>query len=130
MTAQKGLLAQSRLRQIVRNIRRLYPKAHALPDEVRKALAYLVRNRARMRYKQFREAGYPDLQRHCRVYMQSRRSGTNETGRHALESTRPAICTGLALLSALRPLAARYRSTRSYLNSQKSGTHPDWFVEE
>ena len=76
VSAQKRLLAQSRLRQIVRNIRRLYPEDHALPDEVRKALAYLVRNRARMRYKQFRQGGYPigsgTVESACKVVAQAR----------------------------------------------------------
>jgi hypothetical protein len=76
VSEQKQLQAQSRLRQMVRNIRRLYPKARALPDDVRKALAYLVRNRARMRYKQFREAGYPigsgTVESACEVVAQAR----------------------------------------------------------
>ena len=73
---QKGLLAQSRLRQIVRNIRRLYPQGQMVPDEVRKALSYLIRNRARMRYKEFRRAGYPigsgSVESGCKVVAQTR----------------------------------------------------------
>ncbi len=76
MAEQKWLLTQSRLRQIVCNIRRIYPKVHVLPDEVRKALAYLMRNRARMRYKQFREADYPicsgTVESTCKVVAQAR----------------------------------------------------------
>lgn len=73
---QKPLLAESRLRQVLRNVRALFPKAHALPEPVRKAVAYFCHNRLRMRYKQFRQAGYPigsgSVESACKVVAQTR----------------------------------------------------------
>ena len=59
VSAQKQLLMEGRLHDILRNIRLLYPRGHLLPDPVRKAMLYLFHNRWRMRYHLFREAGYP-----------------------------------------------------------------------
>ena len=59
VSAQKQLLMEGRLHDILRNIRLLYPRGHVLPDPVRKAMLYLFHNRWRMRYHLFREAGYP-----------------------------------------------------------------------
>ncbi len=55
---QKQLLADSGLRQVLHNVRQLFPRGNALPESVGKAVAYLFHNRFRMRYKQFRQAGY------------------------------------------------------------------------
>ena len=75
VSAQKSLLRQSRLRQIMRNVRRLYPHHH-LPESVRKAVAYLFHNRHRMYYKEYREAGYPigsgSVESACKLVVQTR----------------------------------------------------------
>lgn len=76
VAAQKKLLAESRLRQVIRNIRRLFPPQRPLPDPVRTAILYLFRNRWRMRYKQFRQAGYPigsgTVESGCKLVAQQR----------------------------------------------------------
>ncbi len=59
VAAQKQLLIEGGLGNVLRNIRRLYPQRHSLPDAVRKAILYLFHNRWRMRYNVFRQAGYP-----------------------------------------------------------------------
>ena len=59
VSGQKAFLMEGRLSAIVRNIRQLYPGGNALPDPVRKATHYLFHNLRRMRYRLFREAGYP-----------------------------------------------------------------------
>lgn len=73
--AQKTLLNQSRLRQIMRNVRRLYPR-HQLPESVRKSIAYLFHNRHRMHYKEYRQAGYPigsgSVESGCKLVVQTR----------------------------------------------------------
>jgi hypothetical protein len=75
VAAQKTLLGQSRLRQILRNVRRLYPRHH-LPESVRKAVAYLFHNRHRMYYKEYRQAGYPigsgSVESGCKLVVQTR----------------------------------------------------------
>ena len=59
VSAQKQLLIEGGLGDVLGNIRLLYPRGHVLPDPVRKAMLYLFHNRWRMRYHLFREAGYP-----------------------------------------------------------------------
>ena len=59
VSAQKQLLMEGGLGDVLRNVRLLYPHRHALPDAVRKAILYLFHNRWRMRYNVFRQAGYP-----------------------------------------------------------------------
>ncbi len=72
---QKQLLADSRLRQVLHNIWQLFPKAHGLPEVLSKAIAYLFHNRFRMRYKQFRDTGYPigsgPVEAACKVVVQT-----------------------------------------------------------
>ena len=74
--AQKELLLAGRLRDLLRNIRRLYPKGLPLPDPVRKAVLYLFHNRWRMRYHLFRKAGYPigsgTVESACKLVIQQR----------------------------------------------------------
>ena len=76
VSAQKELLIKGRLRDLLRNIRLLYPKRQALPDPVRKAILYLFHNRWRMRYDLFREAGYPigsgTVESACKLVVQQR----------------------------------------------------------
>ncbi len=59
VSAQKQLLIEGGLGAILSNVRLLYPRGLPLPDPVRKAILYLFRNRWRMCYNLFREAGYP-----------------------------------------------------------------------
>ena len=76
VAAEKQRLAHSDLRQVMRNIRQLFPREHALPEPVRKAIAYFFHNRTRMRYKQFRQAGYPigsgSVESACKRVIQAR----------------------------------------------------------
>ena len=76
VSAQKQLLIEGSLRAILRNIRLLYPRGDALPDPVRKATHYLFHNRKRMRYRLFREAGYPigsgTVESACKLVVQQR----------------------------------------------------------
>ena len=76
VAAQKQLLIEGCLSAILRNIRLLYPRGHVLPDPVRKATHYLFHNRRRMRYRLFREAGYPTgsgtVESACKLVVQQR----------------------------------------------------------
>jgi hypothetical protein len=76
VAVQKGLWAHSRLRQVLHNIRLLYAHDPPLPDSVRQAFAYLFHNRWRMRYQQFRQAGYPigsgSVESGCKTVAQAR----------------------------------------------------------
>ena len=73
---QKRLLAQSNLRQVLRNVRLLYPRGQPLPEAVAKAVCYLFRQRWRMRYREFRLAGCPigsgTVESACKVVVQQR----------------------------------------------------------
>ena len=73
---QKQLLADSDLRQVLHNVRQLFPSGDALPPSVRQAVVYLFHNRWRMRYKEFRAAGYPigsgSVEAACKVVAQTR----------------------------------------------------------
>lgn len=73
---QKELLAQSGLRQVMRNIRQLFPSGQLMPEVVRRAVVYLFHNRLRMRYKEFRQAGYPvgsgSVESACKIVAQTR----------------------------------------------------------
>lgn len=73
---QKQLLAHSHLRHIFANVRLLYPRASPVPEAVRQAIAYLYRNRRRMRYAEFRQAGLPigsgAVESACKVVVQAR----------------------------------------------------------
>ena len=73
---QRRLLAESGLRQIMHNVRQLYPERHSLPENVSRAIAYLFHNRWRMRYRDFRQAGYPigsgSVESACKALVQAR----------------------------------------------------------
>ena len=56
---QKTTLFHGDFRAFFRAVRSLYPRGTALPDAVCQSLAYLFRNRARMAYAAFRQAGFP-----------------------------------------------------------------------
>lgn len=74
--AQKRLLANSQLRQVIHNVRLLFPRTQPLPDPVRKAVAYYCHNRWRMYYRHFRAAGYPigsgTVESACKLVVQQR----------------------------------------------------------
>lgn len=76
MKSQKHLLWQGQLRQVMRAIRRMCPRGQPLPDKVRTGVGYFFNHRRRMRYQQFREAGYPvgsgTVESACKVVMQQR----------------------------------------------------------
>lgn len=76
MEQQKSHLWHSRLRQVIRAIRQLCPRSEPLPDKVRTGVGYLFNHRWRMRYQQFREAGYPlgsgTVESACKVVLQER----------------------------------------------------------
>ena len=73
---QKSHLWHGQLRAIFRLVRRLCPRGTPLPDPVRQALGYLFRNRHRLRYPHFRQAGFPIgsgcVESACKVVMQAR----------------------------------------------------------
>lgn len=74
--AQKALLAQSNLRQILSNTRLLFPREDKLPDPVRTSVLFLFRNRWRMCYQEFRAAGCPigsgTVESACKLVVQQR----------------------------------------------------------
>lgn len=76
MDSQKSRLWNSQLRQVIRAIRQLCPRGQPLPEKVWPAVSYIFHNRWRMRYKQFREAGYPigsgTVESACKLVMQER----------------------------------------------------------
>ena len=76
MEHQKSLLWHSQLRQVICSIRQLCPRGQPLPQKVRTAVGYIFNNRYRMRYKQFRQAGYPigsgTVESACKLVMQER----------------------------------------------------------
>ena len=76
MESQKSQLWNSQLRQVFRAIRHLCPRGQPLPEKVGSVVGYLFHNRWRMRYKQFREAGYPigsgTVESACKLVMQER----------------------------------------------------------
>jgi hypothetical protein len=76
VVAQQHSLAHTHLRYVFRQVRLLYPRGTPFPDEVRQAIAYLFANRQRMRYRLFRQAGYPigsgTVESACKVVVQQR----------------------------------------------------------
>lgn len=96
---QKQLLAQSQLRQVLHNVRLLYPRSQTLPDPVRKAVLYLFHHRWRMRYREFRQAGCPigsgTVESACKVVVQQRMKQAgmqwSRTGAQAILALRCAL---------------------------------------
>jgi len=56
---QKRLLRTQGLRSVLHAVRDKFPRHHELPEPVRQAITYFFRNRHRMHYDQYREAGLP-----------------------------------------------------------------------
>jgi hypothetical protein len=73
---QKSHLWHDRPRQVIRAIRRLCPRGQPLPEKVRLGVGYIFNHRARIRYQQFRQAGYPlgsgTVESACKLVMQER----------------------------------------------------------
>lgn len=73
---QKSHLWNTGVRQVIKAIRQLSPRGQPLPDQVRSVVGYIFNHRWRMRYKQFRQAGYPlgsgTVESACKVVMQER----------------------------------------------------------
>lgn len=96
---QKRLLAQSNLRQVLHNVRHLYPRGQPLPEAVTKAVLYLFRHRWRMRYREFRQAGCPigsgTVESACKVVVQQRMKQAgmrwSRTGAEAMLALRCAL---------------------------------------
>lgn len=112
VAVQKRLLADSQLRQIMRNVRTLFPERHSLPDTVRKAIRYLFHNRFRMRYREFRAAGYPigsgTVESGCKLVAQTR---LKQAG---MRWSRPGAQAVLALRSFL--LSGQWEHATHYLS--------------
>jgi hypothetical protein len=96
---QKRLLAQSNLRQVMHNIRQLYPRGHPPPETVGRAVGYLFHNRWRMRYREFRLAGCPigsgTVESACKTLVQQRMKQAgmrwSRTGAQAMLALRCAL---------------------------------------
>jgi hypothetical protein len=56
---QKAVLIHSQPRQLMRNIRLLFPRGAPLPEAVRQAVVYIWHNRQRIDYAAYRQAGLP-----------------------------------------------------------------------
>jgi hypothetical protein len=73
---QKSHLWHGQPRQVIRAIRRLCPRGQPLPDKVRLGVGYIFHHRTRIRYPQFRQAGYPlgsgTVESACKLVMQER----------------------------------------------------------
>ncbi len=76
MKKQKEHLWNSEPRQVLRAIRTLCPRGEPLPEPVRLTVNYIFTNRQRIRYKQFRETGYPigsgTVESACKLVVQTR----------------------------------------------------------
>lgn len=76
MDTQKSYLWNSQLREVIGAIRHLCPRGQPLPEKVCSTVGYIFHNRWRMRYKQFRQAGYPigsgTVESACKLVMQER----------------------------------------------------------
>jgi hypothetical protein len=74
--AQQHTLAHAHLRDVLAQVRLLFPRELPLPEPVRQAVVYLFSNRQRCRYRLFRQAGYPigsgTVESACKVIVQQR----------------------------------------------------------
>jgi hypothetical protein len=72
----KSLLWTSRLRALMHDVRQVCPRGQPIPDKVTTAVGYIFRNRRRMDYAAYREAGYPvgsgSVESACKVVVQER----------------------------------------------------------
>ena len=74
--SQKSHLWHGRQRQVIRAIRLCCPRGQPLPEKVRLVVGYIFNHRSRIRYQQFRQAGYPlgsgTVESACKLVMQER----------------------------------------------------------
>jgi hypothetical protein len=74
--ARQAELRTSRLRLLLRQVRLLCPRTQPLPQGVREAVLYLFRNRRRMDYAAYRQAGFPigsgTIESACKTVVQAR----------------------------------------------------------
>ena len=74
--AQKAALAHSHLREVLHQIRLLYPRTQPLPEVVRQAVGYFFHNCHRMDYAAYRQAGLPigsgTIESACKTVVQAR----------------------------------------------------------
>lgn len=74
--ARQAEMASSRLRQLFRQVRLLFPRSQPLPKAVREAVVYLFHNRRRMDYASYRQAGFPigsgTIESACKTVVQAR----------------------------------------------------------
>jgi len=98
----KALLWAGDLRGLVHELRAHWPRGRELPDGLRQALGYLFRQRRRMRYPLYRQAGYPigsgTVEAGCKVVVQERlvQRGMrwSRSGAQALLALRCALLSG------------------------------------
>ena len=98
----KGLLWHGQMGKLFHEVRRKWPRQKTLPKDLRLAIAYLFRNRARMRYAEFRAQGYPTgsgtVESACKTVVQQRcrQSGMrwSQDGLQAILSLRCALLSG------------------------------------
>ena len=73
---QKSHLYNSRTSSVIHAIRELSPRGQPVPEKVRLVVGYIFNHRRRLRYKQFRQAGYPigsgTVESACKLVMQTR----------------------------------------------------------
>jgi hypothetical protein len=74
--SQKASLAHSHLRDVLHQIRLLYPRTQPRPEVVRQAIGYFFHNRQRMDYAAYRQAGLPigsgTIESACKTVVQAR----------------------------------------------------------
>lgn len=113
VNAQKELLAQSNLRQVLRNIRILFPRKRPVPAAVSQAALYFCHNRRRMYYREFRQADCPigsgTVESACKLVVQQR---MKQSG---MRWSRPGAQAMLALRSVL--LSQRWSLLQATLTS-------------
>jgi hypothetical protein len=73
---QKSHLWHGGRRQVISAIRLCCPRGQPLPEKVRLGVGYIFNHRSRIRYNQFRQAGYPlgsgTVESACKLVMQER----------------------------------------------------------
>lgn len=74
--SQKQILLSQGLRPVIKAIRKTIPRTSPLPEPVRQALGYFVRNRHRMHYPLYRQQGLPigsgTVESACKTVVQTR----------------------------------------------------------
>jgi hypothetical protein len=74
--ARQAEMSSSRLPQLFRQVRLLFPRSQPLPKVVREAVVYLFHNRRRMDYAAYRQAGFPigsgTIESACKTLVQAR----------------------------------------------------------